>query len=184
MAEAGDRHGQVRAAIDKAMAGALGDPTGTDALSRLADQVLAQQLDLALHWMRESVLQTHVPVQFADAESPVRLRVLKDAPRDPALAAEAGRFHTFEVSLELAALGRIDARVQWAGRDLVARFFVERDAVVPLFEAELAPLGRGLGSAGFSNVITEVRVDQARLALSRHATFEPPPGGSLIKVRG
>jgi hypothetical protein len=171
-------------AAENAAARPATDVRATDVIARLAQQVLAQQLDLALQWVRHGEMHAHVPVQFGPQESSVRLRVLRDAPRDPELAEGPAALHTFEVSLDLEAIGRLDARVQWAGSSLSARIVVEQDAVVPLVEAELAPLVRGLNEAGFTSVATAVRVDPARLAESDRVAIDPPPGGSLLRVRG
>ena len=175
----------VRAANEQAAAlGASSGESDPDAIGRLGHQVLAQQIDLALQWLRHGVIQAQVPLRFPQEESSVRLRIVRDAPRDPALAESAGRFHAFEVSLDLRDLGRIDARVQWAGAALSARFLVEREALVPVFEAELGPLVRGLNAAGFAAVTTTVGAGAVRATESDRLALEPPPGGSLLKVRG
>jgi hypothetical protein len=165
--------GAAPADVDDAVPAALSD--------RIGEALLERQLNLAGEWLESGRLTIGLPLVIGSDTRLAELRIDTDASRKSRDGEP--RAFAFEVRVELPELGRLDALVRWAGREVSARIIVDQEELEPLVRAELSPLAAALRRAGFEHVTTDVVVDPLRLARNTEPAPSVPHGGRIIDAR-
>jgi hypothetical protein len=149
--------------------------------ARLVADVLARQVDVAYHKLRDGELRLDVPVLVYGALADVQLRVRDERGASQDDDAAAGR--QVDLELELPDIGRVRTSMAWTPGHLATRFAVAGAEPAQTLRAGLETLSTRLQSLGFRHVSLRVDVDPAALA-ARPDDPEPPlPGGSILHVR-
>jgi hypothetical protein len=151
-----------------------------DTRAGLVADVLARQVDVAYHKLRDGELRLDVPVLVNGAPADVHLRVRDErgASQDDAAARRQ-----VELELELPDIGHVRTSITWTPGHLATRFVVAGAEPAQTLRADLEILSTRLQALGFRHVSLRVDVDPAALA-ARPDDPEPPlPGGSILHVR-
>lgn len=141
---------------------AFGD--ARQAVRDLQEALLAEQARAAAHLAHDGVVDVRVPLQVADREAEMRLRmrIEKEAPgcRDDA---DPFPWRQVRLDLDLDGLGRVQVTVGVAAAQVRAEFFVEHPDAADRIEAGLVDLDLALERAGFAEVLARVAVDPVRV---------------------
>ncbi len=166
-------------------AGALARANAVRAdLAGLGSEILSNQLDLALQWLLTGQLQVQFPVAFHDQVRMADLRVhdRRDAARKA--RRRSGSDAAIDIRIDLGELGRLLARVRWAGTHVHARIYVERADVAELARAQAEEFSAGLTKAGFRTVEARVIVDPGRARqVEDRSPAEDAVGGAIFRAR-
>ena len=134
------------------------------AVTDLQDAMLAEQARAAAHLAHDGVVDVRVPLQVADREAELRLRmrIQREAPgsRDDD---DAFPWRQVRLDVSLEGLGRVQVRVGVVEREVRTEFFVEDAAAADRIDAGLVDLDVALERAGFAEVLSRVVVDPVRV---------------------
>lgn len=149
--------------------------------ARLTEHVLARQVELAYHWVKDGVLRLDVPLDLPYGRTTVRVRLSRDgaAPGEP----ESATGHVVQVTLALGPLGLLEANARWHRHELRVSLFVERDTAHALVEPLVPGLVDGLRASGFTDVAATLGVDPGRFQRRDVDAETPPPGGVVFSAR-
>jgi hypothetical protein len=176
----------VRTLLAELSRAAVQAPALDEATKRLAADVLARQVDVAWHKLRDGELRLDVPVMIGSSPTDVHMRVRDEKPRSEDEPAADGR--VMELALELPELGRVRASIRWTPGHLTTRFAVEGAAQEQTLEEGLEALTSRLQAVGFRHVALSVDVDPDGVTLPADEPERPDgpaplPGGSIFRVR-
>jgi Flagellar hook-length control protein FliK len=156
------------------------DTPVSDAVRRLGEALLQQQLVVTERLASTGVGQISIPVTFGQQRADVVFqweREARQAKRDP-----SDRAIAVGVFVSLPALGAIEARAEWKPDSLAVTFYVEREATRALVEAGLAEFSEQLSRAGCPAVTSNVWLNPGRLASVAAPTTTPVRGGAILDV--
>jgi hypothetical protein len=162
-----------------------GDRTLEAARANVEQQVLASQVEIAYHWVRDGTLAMHWPIAFGDQTVRTWFRLnrgLDDRDEDEDGRPPAETF-SFDVALDPPGLGPLRAHVACAARQLSVRFFVARPQTAAAIATELPALISALETGGFAGVSASVSLDEAQSRLEPLPPVGPPRGGSIVNLR-
>jgi hypothetical protein len=163
------------------LASAAAADTVTREHVRLTEHVLARQVELAYHWVKDGVLRLDVPLDLPFGRTTVRVRLSRDgaAPGEPGPA----EGHVVQVTLALGPLGFLEANARWHRHELSVSLYVEHDTARALVEPLVPGLVDGLRASGFTDVAATLGVDPGRFQRSDVDAETPPAGGGVFSAR-
>lgn len=129
-----------------------------EALATVQDALLSRQARAAALFARDGVVDVRIPLQLAEQQTELRLRLERDAPDREADADRAPWRHV-RLDLALDGLGHMHVRLGLIASAVRAEFFVETPGAADRIEGHLLDLTASLEGAGFGQVLSRVVVD-------------------------
>jgi hypothetical protein len=151
-----------------------------DAVRRLGEALLQQQLVVAERLAGTGVGQVSIPVMFGQQRVDVVFQWEREARREKRDQPDHGM--AVAVFVSLPALGAIEARAELKPDSLAVTFYVEREATRALVEAGLAGFSEELSRAGCPAVTANVWLNPGRMASVAAAVARPVRGGTILDV--
>jgi Flagellar hook-length control protein FliK len=151
-----------------------------DAVRRLGEALLQQQLVVAERLAGTGVGQVSIPVMFGQQRVDVMFQWEREARQEKQDRPDRGM--AVAVFVSLPALGAIEARAELKPDSLAVTFYVEREATRALVEAGLAGFSEQLSRAGCPAVTANVWLNPGRMASVAAAVTKPVRGGTILDV--
>lgn len=180
-ADAGRVADDVKALLAALAPATSGSPALESTRAALAAEILARQVDVAYHKVKDGELRLDIPVMAGETPVDVGLRVRED--RDASRDAEAPGGRQVELALELPSFGRVHAAIRWTPGALQTRFAVGDDAQAEILRAGLDAFAARLRAVSFRHVSVRVDVDPDALTPPADPPDPVLPGGSILHVR-
>lgn len=161
------------------------DDVATSARSHLeaaAEQVLAKQVQSALHWLADGTLTFKLPIRLPSGETDAEVTFRRLIQEDDSDTPEKSPAFNVRFRVDSDVLGTVDASASWSGGALSTTISVATADAKDLLQPELAMLERGLRET-FPQVHASLVVDPVRVHASPLNEAVPElPGGSLLNV--
>lgn len=168
---------------------ALADVAGHDLarsarthLEAAAENVLARQVQSALHWIADGALTFKLPVRLPSGETDAEVTLRRRIKDDDADADEKSPAFDVRFRVDSNVLGTVVAHASWGGGTLNTTISVGTSDAKELLQPELTTLEHGLRES-FPRVLASLVVDPVRVHASPQTDAVPElPGGSLLNV--